>query len=224
MLSFFDMFVRRCAWHPLYHGYGKLLGITSWRGWTVTFSDGLCEHCAARTREEWGLPPVIAAPEGHRRPWRPAFAYATVALAGSIVAVVFGLASSSRDETGRRPSTTVSRPTAIEVAQEPVAKPVAPAVPRVAARVPAPDRTRSDEATGFNDGARVVGGASTRVRSGIVRVRDRRAVSVTSRARPEAKPVVASATLIASPMATMPMEPMVFFVAGTPAVVEPQAP
>jgi hypothetical protein len=213
------MFVRRCAWHPLYHGHGKLLGITSWRGWTVTFSDGLCDRCAARTREEWGLPAAISTPEGHRRAWRPALAYATVALAGSIVAVVFGLASSSRDGTGRQPSTTVSRPTAIEVAQEPVAKPVAPEVPRDAARLPAPDRSRSDEAMGSNDRARVVGGASTRVRSGIVRVRDRRAVSVASRARPEPRPVVASATPIAPPM-----EPMVFFVADTPAVVEAQAP
>jgi hypothetical protein len=219
LLPVFDMFVRRCAWHPLYHGYGKLLGITSWRGWTVTFSDGLCERCAARTREEWGLPPVIAAPEDHRRAWRPAVAYATVALAASITTVVFGLALSSRDETGRQPSATVSRPTATEVAQEPAAKPVAPEAPRVAARVPAPDRSRSDEATGFNDRARVVGGTSTRVRSGIVRVRDRRAVSVASRARPEAKPVVASASPIASPM-----EPIVLFVPNTPAVVEAQAP
>jgi hypothetical protein len=213
------MFVRRCAWHPLYHGYGKLLGITSWRGWTITFSDGLCERCAARTREEWGLPAVIAAPEDHRRAWRPAVAYATFALAASITTVVFGLALSSRYETGRQPSTTVSRPTATEVAQEPAARPVAPEAPRVAARVPASDRSRSDEATGFNDRARGVGGTSTRVRSGIVRVRDRRAVSVASRARPEATPVAASATPSASPL-----EPMVFFVPNTPAIVEAQAP
>jgi hypothetical protein len=213
------MFVRRCAWHPLYHGYGKLLGIASWRGWAITFSDGLCERCAARTRQEWGLPAATSAPEGHRRAWRPAFPYATAALAASIAAVVFGLASSSRDETGRPPGATVSRPKAIEVAQAAVVKPVAPALPRVAARVPAPDRSGSDEAMASNDAGRVVGGAALRrVRSGIVRVRARRAVSLASRAQPETA-VLASATVIVSPM-----EPMVLFVAASPPLVEVQAP
>ena len=74
------MFIRRCAWHPKYHGYSKILGIT-WSGWGIEFSHGICSDCAARTRAEWRLPtvaPASAAPASRRalRSLRPDFALA----------------------------------------------------------------------------------------------------------------------------------------------------
>ena len=38
----------RCAWHPQNHGHGKVLGVTSWRGLRIDFTDGICDTCAAR--------------------------------------------------------------------------------------------------------------------------------------------------------------------------------
>jgi hypothetical protein len=48
--------IRRCAWHRTYHGYPLVSGVASWRGWTVSFTDGMCPGCAARYRREWNLP------------------------------------------------------------------------------------------------------------------------------------------------------------------------
>lgn len=51
------MLIRRCSWHLRYHGRRKWLGIESWRGWWVWFTDGLCVPCADKVRVEWDLPP-----------------------------------------------------------------------------------------------------------------------------------------------------------------------
>jgi hypothetical protein len=42
----------RCAWHQRYRGYPLLHGVKSWRGWSVRFTDGICEKCLARFRAE----------------------------------------------------------------------------------------------------------------------------------------------------------------------------
>jgi hypothetical protein len=42
--------ISRCAWHPRYYGYSKLLGVSDWRGLQVNFTDGICPKCAARVR------------------------------------------------------------------------------------------------------------------------------------------------------------------------------
>ena len=42
----------RCAWHPRYHGYPRLLGVASWRGLSVHFTDGICPTCATRVTPE----------------------------------------------------------------------------------------------------------------------------------------------------------------------------
>ena len=42
----------RCAWHRRYRGYPRLSGVASWRGWTVKFTDGICERCLQRFRAE----------------------------------------------------------------------------------------------------------------------------------------------------------------------------
>lgn len=46
------MLIGRCAWHPGYRGYPLLSGIASWRGWSVRFTDGICETCLVRFRAE----------------------------------------------------------------------------------------------------------------------------------------------------------------------------
>ena len=46
------MLICRCAWHQRYCGYPLLKGIVSWRGWTVRFTDGICEKCLQRFRTE----------------------------------------------------------------------------------------------------------------------------------------------------------------------------
>ena len=42
----------RCAWHPRYQGYPRLSGVASWRGWSVKFTDGICDRCLQRFRAE----------------------------------------------------------------------------------------------------------------------------------------------------------------------------
>jgi hypothetical protein len=42
----------RCAWHQRYRGYPLLNGVVSWRGWSVRFTDGICETCLQRFRAE----------------------------------------------------------------------------------------------------------------------------------------------------------------------------
>jgi hypothetical protein len=46
------MLIARCAWHPQYHGYPLLRGLVSWRGWSVQFTDGICDRCLERFRTE----------------------------------------------------------------------------------------------------------------------------------------------------------------------------
>jgi hypothetical protein len=87
------MFVRRCAWHRRYHGHPKVLGVSSWGGWGLTFSDGMCADCAARARAEWNLPPApgrpIAAP-ARRYALRPEFALASIVLIAAM-GVIYGV-------------------------------------------------------------------------------------------------------------------------------------
>jgi len=45
--------LRRCAWHPRYFGYPLIGGITSWAGWSLKFTDGICPECATRFRAEY---------------------------------------------------------------------------------------------------------------------------------------------------------------------------
>ena len=46
------MLICRCAWHPGYRGYPMLSGVSSWRGWSVRFTDGICDSCLSRFRAE----------------------------------------------------------------------------------------------------------------------------------------------------------------------------
>lgn len=46
------MLISRCAWHRRYYGYTKILGIQNWRGLQPSFTDGICQNCAARVRAD----------------------------------------------------------------------------------------------------------------------------------------------------------------------------
>ena len=46
------MLIGRCAWHPHYYGHLLWNGVTSWRGWTIRFTDGICPRCLERFRTE----------------------------------------------------------------------------------------------------------------------------------------------------------------------------
>jgi len=46
------LLICRCAWHQRYCGYPLVSGVASWRGWTLRFTDGICEKCLARFRAE----------------------------------------------------------------------------------------------------------------------------------------------------------------------------
>lgn len=46
------MLIGRCAWHPNYYGHFLWSGVTSWRGWAIRFTDGICSRCLERFRHE----------------------------------------------------------------------------------------------------------------------------------------------------------------------------
>jgi len=52
--------IRRCAWHRSYRGYPFAFGIASWRGLSISFTDGMCLGCSAQLRRQWNLPPLPA--------------------------------------------------------------------------------------------------------------------------------------------------------------------
>lgn len=69
----------RCAWHPRIYGSGRLLGVASWRGLRIDFTNGICEKCAARVRAPIRrLPPADSPP---KRGYGRASAVLVVALA-----------------------------------------------------------------------------------------------------------------------------------------------
>jgi hypothetical protein len=50
LLITIGMLISRCAWHPRNYGHAKLMGVASWRGLRIGFTDGICRKCAARVR------------------------------------------------------------------------------------------------------------------------------------------------------------------------------
>jgi hypothetical protein len=66
------MLLRRCAWHPLYTGRPKFLGIVSWRFplLGIAWSDGCCRACARRFTAALtgaaGPPPPAMSPDPQR--------------------------------------------------------------------------------------------------------------------------------------------------------------
>ncbi len=129
------MFLRRCAWHRKYHGHVKFLGVSSWRGWGVTFSDGMCADCAVLVRAEWQLPaaPRPAPVPRFGRTLRPEFAIAAAVLLLAVTTVTFGIAvgpPSTIDGAGPRAvATPVPAPSQPAVSPEPATASSQPATP-----------------------------------------------------------------------------------------------
>ena len=46
------MLIGRCAWHRRYFGRFYWSGVASWRGLAIRFTDGICERCLERFRDE----------------------------------------------------------------------------------------------------------------------------------------------------------------------------
>jgi hypothetical protein len=84
-----SVLISRCAWHRRYHGYTKLLGISSWQGLHVSFTDGICQKCAARVRADHLRSPYGRGAAADRRetPWLPGLAAVTLSLAVALVLV-----------------------------------------------------------------------------------------------------------------------------------------
>jgi hypothetical protein len=76
--------IARCAWHRRYYGSERLLGVSSWRGVRIDFTDGICPKCAARLRADFrGLPGgrrAGAPPAPDREAWVPGIAVVAVAV------------------------------------------------------------------------------------------------------------------------------------------------
>lgn len=143
-----QVFLRRCAWHRKYHGHGKFLGVSSWRGWGVTFSDGMCVDCAVLARAEWRLPaaPRPAPVPRFGRTLRPEFAIAGVVLLLAVTTVTFGIAvgpPSAIDDAGPLAvATPAPASNQVVTASEPApaaSQPAtpAPSSPRIALQAPA---------------------------------------------------------------------------------------
>ena len=52
-----NVLISRCAWHDRNYGHAKLLGVSTWRGRGIAFTNGLCSRCAARINP--AVPPQV---------------------------------------------------------------------------------------------------------------------------------------------------------------------
>lgn len=138
------MLLRRCAWHKQYRGYGRLLGVSSWRGNGIKFSDGMCAECAARTRAAWRLPSasLVSAP-------RVGIPWATAAVSLATAAVVFGIVVSPVKQALSPVSTDTTVAVVVPAAPRPAAPDVVLEVPVPEVVVPQPVVATVQPAPGF---------------------------------------------------------------------------
>jgi len=118
--------ISRCAWHRRYHGYTKILGISSWQGLNVSFTDGICSKCAARVRADHLRARFDRGASADRRgaAWLPGLAAASLA---TMIALV--LIARPTHELPPVPAAVAVLPPAAEesasIAEEPQAPPLA---------------------------------------------------------------------------------------------------
>jgi hypothetical protein len=79
--------IARCAWHRRYYGFGRLLGVSRWRGLRIGFTDGICRKCAARVRSDLRVSRAGGPVAADRRGWMPGIA--AVALAVIVAVLLF---------------------------------------------------------------------------------------------------------------------------------------
>lgn len=128
------MLIRRCGWHRTYHGYWRLSGVASWRGWTVSFTDGVCPSCTARIRSEGNLPPLEVLEKAVS--WSLLGAASPRAAVAFVALVAFVLASRPLDDV-RTPQTVTAPPPVALASRTPADQgpPPALAVPSASRRV-----------------------------------------------------------------------------------------
>jgi hypothetical protein len=83
------MLISRCAWHRRYHGYTKLIGVSSWKGLQPRFTDGICQKCAARVRADHlraRFDRGASAARGEHA-WMPGLAAVSLAIVVSLVLI-----------------------------------------------------------------------------------------------------------------------------------------
>ena len=112
--------------------YPLTLGIASWRGFGVSFTDGMCRGCAIRFRRQHNLPAISGAPP---------LPFLRMAVTGAI-AMILILAVRSPDSA--RMPTTMTQPPEIVFVPTIIDGPPAPQVPAP----PAPRRARPTIARG----------------------------------------------------------------------------
>ena len=128
-----DVVIRRCAWHRTYHGYWRLSGVASWRGWTVSFTDGVCPNCSARFRREGNLPPLEASEMAIS--WSFAGAALPRAAVAFVALLTLVLASRPLDDLRTPRPVTAPPPVALASLTPAAGAPPALAVPSAARRV-----------------------------------------------------------------------------------------
>jgi hypothetical protein len=104
------------------------LGIASWRGLGVSFTDGMCRGCAIRFRSRWNLPPISSEPRFHASAPALLRGAVTVALVTVLVLVIRSSDQGGLRATTTPPPETVLVPTPVE--SEPAAQVPAPPTPR----------------------------------------------------------------------------------------------
>jgi hypothetical protein len=118
------MLLRRCAWHRRFHGYPVVYGVASWRGRSITFTDGVCRSCAGRVRREWRLV--------ERSPFMMSRRFRRIAAGALSVAMLAGtlLSPGPLSDLPSRMAA-VNPPTVAVDARAPIQGPVRPRRPRV---------------------------------------------------------------------------------------------
>jgi hypothetical protein len=127
--------IGRCAWHRRYYGVGRLLGVSSWRGLRIGFSDGICPKCAARVRSDLRISRARGRVAADRRPWMPGLAL----VAAAVMIAVLLVARPTHEMPA--PTLLASRPPAAPGPASPEPEPAAsPALAAPAARAAHPLR------------------------------------------------------------------------------------
>jgi hypothetical protein len=72
--------IARCAWHRRYYGSGRLLGVGTWRGVRIQFTDGICPKCAARVRSDFKVSRRGGRVPAARHSWMPGIAVVALAV------------------------------------------------------------------------------------------------------------------------------------------------
>ena len=114
------------------------IGIASWRGRGVSFTDGMCRGCAIRFRRQWNLPAMPS--RAFRLAPAPVFlrGAVTVAMAAVLIVAVRASDSNRTPSMATPPPETVLVPTPVVALASAVPAPLAPRRARPAVSRPAP--------------------------------------------------------------------------------------